>query len=92
VRTGHFRYLSGLLLGIGVAFMWTIPHIELQGHRFRLLTAIVVTGAVGRLVGAVFTGTMVLPMFLALVMELAVTPALCLWQHHVALRFAVDCT
>jgi hypothetical protein len=79
----HFRYLSGLLLGIGVAFLWTTPHIELQGQRFRLLTAIVVTGGVVRLVGAVLTGTIVLPMFLALVMELAVTPALCLWQHHV---------
>jgi Domain of unknown function (DUF4345) len=88
----HFRYLSGLLHGIGVAFTWTIPHIELRGQRFRLLTAIVVTGGVGRLVGAVLTGTIVLPMFLALVMELAVTPAVCLWQHHVALRFAVDCT
>jgi hypothetical protein len=88
----HFRYLSGLLLGIGVAFMWTIPHIELQGPRFRLLTAIVATGGVGRLVGAVLTGTIVFPMFLALVMELVVTPALCLWQHHTALRFAVDST
>jgi hypothetical protein len=77
----HFRYLSGLLLGIGVSFMWAIPHIELLGQHFRLLTAIVV--------GAALMGTIVLPMFLALVMELAVTPALCLWQHRVALKFAV---
>lgn len=88
----HFRYLSGLLLGIGVSFMWAIPYIELQGQRFRLLTAIVMTGGIGRLVGAALTGTIVPPMFLALVMELAVTPALCLWQHHVALRCAVDYT
>lgn len=88
----RFRYLSGLLLGIGVAFMWTVSHIELRGQPSRLLRAVVVTRGVGQLVGAVLTGTIVLPMLLALVMELAVTPALCLWQHHVALRFAVDCT
>ena len=37
----HFRYLSGLLLGIGFAFISTIPRIEFHRRRFRLLTAIV---------------------------------------------------
>ena len=33
----HFRYLSGLLLGLGLGFWSTIPRIEANGTRFRLL-------------------------------------------------------
>src|SRR6202035_1913070 len=45
----HYRYLSGLLLGIGVAFATTIPRIEAHTARFRLVAAIVVVGGLGRL-------------------------------------------
>ena len=40
----HYRYLSGLLLGIGLGFWTAIPNIEHEGHHFRLLAAIVVVG------------------------------------------------
>jgi hypothetical protein len=41
-RTGdsHLRYLSGLILAIGLGFWSTVPRIELQGTRFRLLTLV----------------------------------------------------
>src|SRR5579884_519175 len=45
----HFRYLSGLLLGIGLAFLGTVPRIEAYTARFRLLAAIVVIGGLSRL-------------------------------------------
>ncbi len=45
----HYRYLSGLLFGIGLAFWSTIPRIESRGGRFRLLTLLVVIGGLGRL-------------------------------------------
>jgi hypothetical protein len=80
----HHRYLSGLLLGIGLAFLTTIPAIETKGSRFRLLTAIVVIGGLGRALGYALTGAPGLAMTLALAMELAVTPLLCLWQWRVA--------
>ena len=80
----HYRYLSGLLLGIGVAFGTTIPAIERRAARFRLLTVIVVTGGLGRLVSLLARGTPDKPMLAALVMELGVTPALALWQRRVA--------
>jgi hypothetical protein len=80
----HYRYLSGLLLGIGIAFATTIPEIEWRTARFRLLTAIVVTGGLGRLVSLLARGTPDKPMLAALVMELVVTPALALWQSRVA--------
>src|SRR4051812_34971866 len=47
----HERYLSGLLLAIGLGFWSTIPRIETKATRFRLLTSIVVIGGLCRLLG-----------------------------------------
>ena len=80
----HFRYLSGLLLGIGWGFASAIPHIEAQGRRFRLLAAVVVIGGVGRLVSLPMVGAPSAAMLAALVMELLVTPGLAWWQWRVA--------
>ena len=82
----HYRYLSGLLLGIGIAYATTIPAIERRTARFRLLTAIVVIGGLGRLVSLLARGAPDKPMLAALVMELIVTPALALWQSRIAHR------
>jgi hypothetical protein len=84
----HVRYLSGLLFGIGIGFWSTVPRIETQGRRFRLLTAIVFTGGLGRLLGVTLHGWPPAPMVFGLVMELGVTPLLCLWQSRVERRFS----
>jgi Domain of unknown function (DUF4345) len=84
----HYRYLSGLLLGIGLAFWTTILGIERNGQTFRLLTAIVFIGGLARLYGAVIHGLPGYPMTFGLGMELAVTPLLCLWQYRIACRQA----
>ncbi len=47
----HFRYLSGLLLGIGLLFWSTIPGIETKSSLFRFLTMVVVLGGLARLLG-----------------------------------------
>ncbi len=80
----HFRYLSGLLLAIGLGFWSTIPAIERQSARFGLLTGIVVVGGLGRLVSLFTQGVPDAPMLFGLTMELAVTPALALWQRRLA--------
>jgi hypothetical protein len=77
------RYLSGLLFAIGLTFWMSVPDIERHQARFRLLAAIVFAGGLARLAGLLH-GTPDLPMQLALVMELLVTPLLCLWQARVA--------
>jgi hypothetical protein len=86
----HFSYLSGLLLGIGIAFATTIPAIERRTTRFRVLTGIVVAGGLGRLMSLLLRGSPDKPMLAALVMELVVTPALALWQTRVARRASPD--
>ncbi len=81
---GHFRYLSGLLLGIGLCFLSTVPRIEMRSARFGVLAAIVVIGGLGRLLSLALGGSPDAPTLFALAMELGVTPALAFWQLRVA--------
>jgi Domain of unknown function (DUF4345) len=82
----HYRYLSGLLFGIGIGFASAIPRIEARTARVRLLAAIVVIGGCARLWSLVLHGYSDRVMLFALVMELGVTPALVLWQARLARR------
>jgi hypothetical protein len=84
----HFRYLSGLLLGIGIAFVTTIPRIERRTGRFRVLAGIVVIGGIGRFMALLIRGAPDAAMLAALAMELIVTPALALWQARIAGQFS----
>ena len=83
----HYRYLSGLLLGIGILFWSGIPAIERRTGRFQIVTLVVVAGGLGRLAGLLLTGVPSLVMLAALVMELVVTPVACLWQGRVARHY-----
>lgn len=76
----HYRYLSGLLLAIGLGFWSCVPNIAQNTGRFRLLTAIVFVGGLGRAVSLETVGLPDVPMLFGLIMELVVTPLLCLWQ------------
>ncbi|HEX8232793.1 MAG TPA: DUF4345 domain-containing protein [Caulobacteraceae bacterium] len=86
VLDGHIRYLSGLLLALGLAFWSAVPAIERRTLMVRLLSAAVVLGGLARLYGAWRHGLPGATMQFALVMELVVTPLLCLWQARVAAR------
>jgi hypothetical protein len=80
---GHLRYLSGLLLAIGLAFAWCAKRIGARTIEIRLLTFLVAVGGVARLLGLPETGLSNVTL-LALFMELVVTPAICLWQSRIA--------
>ena len=83
----HGAYLSGLLLGLGVAFWSLVPTIERQGRVFGLLTGLVVLGGLARAFTAARLGAWSLSVELPLAMELGVTPALWLWQRRVSSLF-----
>ena len=83
----HTRYLSGLLLGVGLAFWWAVPTIERRGAVVRALAVIVVIGGLARLAGAPITG-LKMSVVLPLIMELGVTPLLALWRERVQRRLA----
>lgn len=82
----HARYLSGLLLAIGLAFWSAVGTIEMQSDRIQLLALIVVIGGIGRLYGLVTVGQPSAVMAAALVMELLVTPAIALWHRRLVRR------
>lgn len=84
----HFRYLSGLLLGLGACFAFVIPSIERRRAEVRVLTFLVLVGGLARLYSISASGTPAMPMNLALVMELIVTPVLALWQARIARLYA----
>ena len=80
----HAAYLSGLLLGIGLAFWSLIPGIERQSRSFGLLSAIVILGGLARLFLALRLGDGRPAVTLPLIMELGVVPLLWHWQRRVA--------
>jgi hypothetical protein len=83
----HFRYLSGIFLGMAFGFASCVPAIERQGARFRLLGMMVVIGGLARLwslltVGAPSTGHLV-----GLCVELGAVPLVLLWQASLERRW-----
>ncbi len=80
----HAAYLSGLLLGIGLAFLALVPAIERQHRIFTLLAGIVVLGGLARLVMAQRLGAWEPAVRLPLAMELGVMPLLWIWQRRVS--------
>lgn len=83
----HFRYVSGIFFGVGLAFATCVPAIETKGARFRLLGALVVMGGLSRLVSLVAVGVPSTGHLFGLAMELGVVPCLMAWQAAVARRY-----
>jgi hypothetical protein len=76
----NVRYLSGLLLGIGLAFAASAYKIEQHTQRFLLLGSIVALGGFVRLLAALNNGTADSVVIFGLIMEVGVTPLVCAWQ------------
>lgn len=83
ILDSHFRYLSGLLLGIGLGFWSLIPSLDRDNPRFRLLAIIVFIGGLGRLVSLIGMGVPNRSMLFGLFMELGLTPLLAFWQYKI---------
>jgi hypothetical protein len=84
----HFRYLSGIFLGVGLLFASTVPGVERRTARFRLASGLVVLGGLGRLLALLATGAPTWPHLAGLLLELVVSPLLVVWQGFVARHHA----
>ena len=80
----HYRYLSGLLFGLGVMFASCIPRIERKTALFRGLALVVLFGGLARLLSLVSFGVPGNGHLFGLAMELGVVPALAFWQARMA--------
>jgi hypothetical protein len=85
----HFRYLSGLLLGIGLVFLACLRNIERHRPVFLALGFVILVGGLSRLLSVIELGWPTAGHRFGLVMELIVVPAIVLWQSRVARRFAI---
>lgn len=83
----HFRYLSGIFLGLGAVFASTVPGIERKTALFRLAAALVVAGGLARLLSLLLAGAPSAGHLAGLGMELVAVPLLTLWQARVAARW-----
>lgn len=86
----QFRYLSGVLIGVGAAYWLLVPAIEREGQRLFMLTLIVVVGGFCRAIGMLFDGPAGPVSYAALAMELVVAPGVYLWQARLAHRASMD--
>jgi hypothetical protein len=86
----HYRYLSGLLLGIGLVFLASIPRIESKTVVFRTLGFVILIGGLARLLSLIEQGVPGRGHQFGLVMELVVVPLIVLWQARIARRYRPD--
>ena len=84
----HYRYLSGLFVGLGLVLLTCLPAIERQTMRFRCVGAAIVLGGLARALGLALGDAPSVGHLIALGAELGVVPLLMLWQARVARRFA----
>ncbi len=84
----YFRLTSGVLAGLGLVLLASIPHVERYRERFGIVTFVIVLGGLAHLFSAVLHGIPSLGTILGLFMELIYAPLLWLLQRHVASRTA----
>jgi hypothetical protein len=80
----HFRYLSGVLLAMGVAWWSCVPAIDRKTERFRLLAFLTFTGGLARLLSLDLAGAPGAGHLVGLAIETLAVPALTLWQARIA--------
>lgn len=78
----HWRFLSGIQLGLGAAFWSTIPRIEERADLFRVVTLITVVGGLARL-GAALAVWPSPGIWMAIAFELVLTPLVALWRERI---------
>jgi hypothetical protein len=83
----HFRYLSGLFLGMLLLFASCILNVERHGPRLRILAFMVFIGGLFRLYSLITIGTPSLGHLVGLGIELVELPLILVWQARIARRF-----
>lgn len=85
----YFRLLSGMMVGMGVVLLMTVPHVERYRERFGILTFMIVLGGLAELYSVMLNGIPSIGTFFGMFMTLIYAPLLWLLQRHVARRAAL---
>jgi hypothetical protein len=84
----HFRFMSGVIAGVGFAFLCSLRHIERHRDRFAVLSFAIFIGGLAHLYSVLLHGVPSIGTMFGLFMELIYTPLLWLLHRHVANRAA----
>ena len=84
VLDSYVRFGKGVLLAIGLIYWSSIPQIERHGDRIALITLILVSGSLSRLISLAGHGVPTLGIISNLIAGLVFVPLVWLWQRHVA--------
>lgn len=85
----YFRLLSGILAGMGIVLLCSIPHVERYRERFGILTFPLVLGGLAELYSVTLHGIPSVGAMFGLFMTLIYAPLLWLLQRHVARHAAL---
>lgn len=85
----YFRLLSGIMAGMGIVLLCSIPHVERHRERFGILTFMIVLGGLAELYSVVLHGIPSVGALFGMFMTLIYAPLLWLLQRHVARRAAL---
>lgn len=85
----YFRLLSGIIAGMGIVLLCSIPHVERYRERFGILTFIIVLGGLAELYSVTLHGIPSVGALFGMFMTLIYAPLLWLLQRHVAKRAAL---
>ena len=80
----HFRFLSGIFLVIGIAWLTCVPAIETRTARFRFLALLTFCGGLARLLSLLLAGRPSAGHLAGLSVELIAVPLLVIWQQRIA--------
>lgn len=84
----YFRLMSGVMAGMGIVLLCSIPHVERYRERFGIITLMVVLGGLSELYSVILHGIPSVGSLFGLFMTLVYAPLLWLLQRHVARRAA----
>lgn len=80
----NLRFYAGVWLGLGLAALWVIPHIERKTVLFRLLWLMIFIGGIGRIASLVFVGAPLPPFIGFTALEVIGALAFIWWQSKIA--------
>jgi hypothetical protein len=86
----QYRFLSGLLVGLGGAYAMLIPAIQREGERLFMLTLVVVIAGFCRAAGMLIAGPEGPMSLTGLFISLVVAPAVYIWQGRIARLSLMD--
>lgn len=84
ILDSNLRFFGGLGLGIGLLFIWIVPHIERHAAIFRVGWFCAFLGGIGRLLSLPAVGSPSALLVAFTVLEVAGAPLFVLWQARVA--------